>query len=186
MPVVPESLKYTGLLREVLRYINQYGVQNWSVQELSGGVGGWLGITGPVKIAGMEFVNLPMSVYIKKTDDTAYWISENSYPQGWKGYDWIEFVAQLSRSPYVTEVGIIEEDIFGYKPPLGYLATSSPSEMLAIAYEPPKTAAPPTPGPAPTPTPTPLPASWPYYLALAGIGVLGVVVLAYLIREIRG
>ena len=184
MPVVPMAEKYTGFLREVIRYINQYGIQDWSIRELAGGVGGWLGITGPIRIAGMEFVNLPMSVYIKKTDDSMYWISENSYPQGWKGYDWLDFVANLSNSPHVKEVGIIEETVTGgYVPPLGAVAVGSPGELMTIAYTAPTTPVPPT-SPSPPIDRYTLPATWPYYVAFAGLGILGLLIFVSLLRRL--
>jgi hypothetical protein len=191
MATVGATEKYTGTLREVIRYINQYGIQNWSIEELYGGLGGWLGITGPVKIFGAEFVNLPMSVYITKTDDSMYWLSEQSLPRGWKGYDWLDFVAKLSASPYVKEVGIVDEWVFQYNPPLGCVATSSPGELLSIAYQAPSIpGVGPTPSPSPGPTPIPqpepiVPSNWTKYLLLGGLGLVGFVLLLALIRELR-
>jgi hypothetical protein len=187
MPIVGVPEKYTGTLREVIRYITQYGIQNWSIEELYGGPGGWLGITGPVKIFGMEFVNLPMSVYIKKTDDSMYWLPEQSLPRGWKGYDWLDFVARLSSSPYVKEVGIVEEWAFQYNPPLGCVAVSSPGELLNIAYRAPEIpGVVPAPGPTPQPQPgTILPQNWTKYLLFGGLGLVGFILLLALIRELR-
>jgi hypothetical protein len=188
MPIVGVPEKYTGTLREVIRYITQYGIQNWTIEELYGGPGGWLGITGPVKIFGAEFVNLPMSVYIKKTDGSMYWIPETAYPRGWKGYDWLNFVAQLSNPQYVTEVGVIEELLpTGYNVPIGCVTTGSPGEILNIAYQ-----APSIPGGGTTPGPTPqpqsepiLPQNWTKYLLYGGLGLVGFVLLLALIRELR-
>jgi hypothetical protein len=186
MPIVGVPEKYTGTLREVIRYITQYGIQNWTIEELYGGPGGWLGITGPVKIFGAEFVNLPMSVYIKKTDGSMYWIPETAYPRGWKGYDWIDFVAQLSNSQYVTEVGVIGELLpTGYNVPIGCVTTSSPGEILNIAYRAPSIPGV-VPSPAPTPQPQPpLPQNWTKYLLYGGLGLVGFVLLLALIREMR-
>jgi hypothetical protein len=186
MPITGATEKYTGMLREVIRYITQYGIENWSIEELSGGPGGWLGITGPVKIFGMEFVNLPMSVYITKTDDSMYWLPEQSLPRGWKGYDWLDFVARLSASPYVKEVGIVEEWVFQYNPPLGCVAVGTPGELLTIAYQAPTipgVGTTPSPTPSPTPTPQPGP-NWTKYLLFGGLGLVGFVLILVLIREL--